>query len=428
MWDHNVIYGSCNGFLVYPFFVNLFSKKRTEIFENFELEYWIFLFIGFTFFLGFVAWFIISAQNRVKKYEKEIISYDDDEKARLDNNISLKKENILLWAKSYEDGLNAKTEENLREEYNQLREGKTPEDFLKKNKPKMYKKEEPKGFFGAVADIIDNGKSEVEWAEEQYKNMFKTYNVYESRYNLRKFMLDRARINYEYSVEQANLLAGRIKQITDKINPKERKSLFLDVKTKESTDNMELISLSNDNILSLKNDIEKTNQNFSNDVSSILSNSEDGTQLAIGGAFLALEAFSNDPIVAIQHDADMSRITDNTKFNSVVSHESMSTNEKFKKSYEKTFNSFLFIGPNSPIKITEARSGLSRRLLDVTPTGNTLDVHSYRSAVSSVDYALGAIAHRCIRVYKTYGPDYYNGYRPMKMMELTNGLKKLKKK
>ena len=148
----------------------------------------------------------------------------------------------------------------------------------------------------------------------------------------------------------------------------------------------------------------------------------DAAALGNKSAQFALEPFANDPIVAIQHDADMSKITDNTKFNSVVSHESMSTNEKFKKSYNKTFNTFLFIGTNSPIKITEARSGLSRRLIDVNPTGNTLDVHSYRSAVASIDYALGAIANRCIKTYKTYGADYYNSYRPMKMMELTNDI------
>ena len=148
----------------------------------------------------------------------------------------------------------------------------------------------------------------------------------------------------------------------------------------------------------------------------------DAAALGNKSAQFALEPFANDPIVAIQHDADMSRITDNTKFNSVVSHESMATNEKFKKSYNKTYNTFLFIGTNSPIKITEARSGLSRRLIDVTPTGNTLDVQSYRSAVASIDYALGAIANRCIRTYRTYGADYYNSYRPMKMMELTNDI------
>lgn len=146
----------------------------------------------------------------------------------------------------------------------------------------------------------------------------------------------------------------------------------------------------------------------------------DAAALGNKNAQFALESFVQDPIVAIQHDADMSKITDNTKFNSVVSHESMTVNEKFRKSYDKSFGTFLFIGTNSPIKITEARSGLSRRLLDVNPTGHVLDIQTYRSAVASVNYALGSIAHRCMQVYKVYGSDYYNGYRPMKMMELTN--------
>lgn len=47
----------------------------------------------------------------------------------------------------------------------------------------------------------------------------------------------------------------------------------------------------------------------------------------------ALEPFRNNPLVAIQHDGDLSRIEDNTRLNSLVSHETMTINEKFKSSY-----------------------------------------------------------------------------------------------
>ena len=134
----------------------------------------------------------------------------------------------------------------------------------------------------------------------------------------------------------------------------------------------------------------------------------------------ALDVFASDPVVVIQHDADMSKIDDNTKFNSVVSHEAMMVNEKYAKPYSKVINSFIFIGTNTPIKITEARSGLGRRLIDVTPTGKKLSRGEYDSAMASVPYALGAIAHRCIAVYKKLGRTYYDGYRPMKMFGLTN--------
>ena len=57
----------------------------------------------------------------------------------------------------------------------------------------------------------------------------------------------------------------------------------------------------------------------------------------------ALEAFRSNPLVAIQHDGDLSKIEDNTRINSLVSHERMSVNVKFKSLYTEHFNTFLFI-------------------------------------------------------------------------------------
>ena len=72
----------------------------------------------------------------------------------------------------------------------------------------------------------------------------------------------------------------------------------------------------------------------------------------------ALEAFKTNPLVAIQHDGDLSRIEDNTRLNSLVSHELMTVNEKFKSTYANRFKAFLFMGTNKPVKITDAKSGL----------------------------------------------------------------------
>ncbi len=60
---------------------------------------------------------------------------------------------------------------------------------------------------------------------------------------------------------------------------------------------------------------------------------------ALGSAnnAFALEPFKTNPLVAIQHDGDLSRIEDNTRLNSLVSHERMSVNEKFKGLYETSF-------------------------------------------------------------------------------------------
>jgi phage/plasmid-associated DNA primase len=83
----------------------------------------------------------------------------------------------------------------------------------------------------------------------------------------------------------------------------------------------------------------------------------------------ALESFRTNPLVAIQEDGDLSKIEDNTRLNSLVSHELMTVNEKYKSTYSQSFNAFLFMGSNRPVKITDSRSGLLRRLIDVEPTG-----------------------------------------------------------
>lgn len=133
----------------------------------------------------------------------------------------------------------------------------------------------------------------------------------------------------------------------------------------------------------------------------------------------ALEAFKSNPLVAIQHDGDLSRIEDNTRLNSLVSHEIMTVNEKFKSTYANRFKCFLFMGTNKPVKITDAKSGLLRRLIDVTPSGNKLDISEYRKLNDQIKFELGAIADKCKRVYLE-NPHCYDAYVPVAMMDATN--------
>ena len=133
----------------------------------------------------------------------------------------------------------------------------------------------------------------------------------------------------------------------------------------------------------------------------------------------ALEAFKNNPLVAIQHDGDLSKIEDNTRLNSVVSHELMTVNEKFKSTYANRFKCFLFMGTNKPVKITDSKSGLIRRLIDVTPSGNKLSPKEYKTVMKQIDFELGAIANHCQEVYLA-DPDYYNDYIPVSMLGASN--------
>lgn len=142
---------------------------------------------------------------------------------------------------------------------------------------------------------------------------------------------------------------------------------------------------------------------------------------ALGSASnsFALEPFKTNPLVAIQHDGDLSKIEDNTRLNSLVSHELMTVNEKFKSTYANRFKCFLLMGTNKPVKITDAKSGLIRRLIDVSPTGNKVASSEYRRLIKQIPFELGAIAWHCKEVYLD-DPDYYNDYIPVSMMGASN--------
>ena len=145
----------------------------------------------------------------------------------------------------------------------------------------------------------------------------------------------------------------------------------------------------------------------------------DARALGSSSNSFALEAFKANPLVAIQHDGDLSRIEDNTRLNSVVSHELMTVNEKFKTTYSNRFQCFLFMGTNKPVKITDAKSGLIRRLIDVSPTGETLKIREYNRLMKSVTFELGGIASKCKDVYLS-DPDYYDNYTPIRMLGASN--------
>lgn len=145
----------------------------------------------------------------------------------------------------------------------------------------------------------------------------------------------------------------------------------------------------------------------------------DAKTLGNANASFALEAFRNNPLVGIQHDGDLSRIEDNTRLNSLVSHEVMTVNEKFKASYPAKFNTFLFMGTNKPVKITDAKSGIIRRLIDVSPSGLRIPSDRYRQLMEDVKFELGGIAAHCKEVYER-DPHRYDEYIPIAMMGASN--------
>lgn len=147
----------------------------------------------------------------------------------------------------------------------------------------------------------------------------------------------------------------------------------------------------------------------------------DSKDIVTGTNSFAGDVFGSNPLVALQHEGDLSQIKDNSVLNNIVSHETMVINEKFKSKYEIKINSFLIMASNKPVKITDAKSGLIRRVIDVHPTGEKIPAKEYDKLMKDIlENELGAIAYYCLNFYEERGKTYYNKYRPLDMMYKTD--------
>lgn len=142
--------------------------------------------------------------------------------------------------------------------------------------------------------------------------------------------------------------------------------------------------------------------------------------LGNSNAEFALEPFRLNPLIAIQHDGDLSHIEDNTRLNSITSHEPITVNIKHKSMYTDTFTTMCIMGTNKPVKITDAQSGIIRRLIDISPKGIKIPVRKYEKLIAQIPFELGGIAQHCLNVYNQCGKNYYFDYRPMAMMQKTD--------
>lgn len=144
-------------------------------------------------------------------------------------------------------------------------------------------------------------------------------------------------------------------------------------------------------------------------------------KLVQSGDQFNLEAFATDPLVAIDADTNLSKIETNAVLNMLVSHETLRMNQKFKGQYDFNPMAMLMLGTNKPVKITDAKSGIIRRLVDIEPTGNIITPESHYDELNEkIEFELGSIAKHCLDVYKKLGKTYYNSYVPERMMYRTD--------
>lgn len=143
--------------------------------------------------------------------------------------------------------------------------------------------------------------------------------------------------------------------------------------------------------------------------------------LVRGNDAFNLDFLADDPLVAIDADTKLDRIESNALLNMLVSHEPLKVNEKFIRRYPASPICMLMLGTNYPVKITDAKSGLIRRLIDIQPSGRLIKPERrYDQLMEQIDFELGSIAKHCLNVYKSLGKSYYSDYEPERMMYRTD--------
>ena len=132
---------------------------------------------------------------------------------------------------------------------------------------------------------------------------------------------------------------------------------------------------------------------------------------------------STNPLVAIDEDTNLSRIETNATINKIASHEELEVNEKYKSQYVIKPMCMMMLGTNKPVRITDAKSGIIRRLIDIEPSGRKIKpIRRYEALNRQIEQQLGAIARHCMDVYSDpeRGLHYYDDYVPERMMYRTD--------
>lgn len=145
----------------------------------------------------------------------------------------------------------------------------------------------------------------------------------------------------------------------------------------------------------------------------------DASILGSSTASFPLESLKDNPLVAYDNETNLSDIKNNSILNSLIAHEPLVVNEKYAKKYTMRFDTMLILGSNEEVKITNARSGLQRRLIDIRPSGRLLPFKRYNELMKKIQFELGAIAWHCKEVYEADKEKYLN-YRPTKSIRATN--------
>lgn len=143
--------------------------------------------------------------------------------------------------------------------------------------------------------------------------------------------------------------------------------------------------------------------------------------LSNSGNQFPMEQLRHNPLIAIQTDGNLSRIEDNSLLNSIISHEVISVNIKHQHPFPMKPISMLLMATNSPVQITDNKSGIKRRLIDINPTGNIIPPKRYDYLMDQIlEQELGSIANQCLQFYEEKGKNFYKNYEARDMQYMTD--------
>ena len=144
-------------------------------------------------------------------------------------------------------------------------------------------------------------------------------------------------------------------------------------------------------------------------------------QLADRQYQFATAAFKDNPLVAIQDDGSLSKIND-PRINILISHETFPINEKGIPQYEIIPNAMLFMATNERIDIRNTGLGITRRFIDVYPTGNIVKYEEFCALKSQIKKEIPQIAYHCLEVFNKLGVNAYINYSPVQMIHMSSPL------
>lgn len=128
---------------------------------------------------------------------------------------------------------------------------------------------------------------------------------------------------------------------------------------------------------------------------------------------------SNDPVLAYDDEAELSRVETCTILNTIVAHETTRINPKYGRAFRMKPNCFLMCGSNNVVQLSP-NSGFNRRLIDIRQTGVKLPADEYDECMEHIQFEKSGIAAHCLSVYKSLGKNYYNHYIPEDMLVLSS--------